>query len=211
MQRRPAREAILEAFISLLDEQDIDKVTVRMLCKTADIARSTFYMHFNDIYEVIQVIEDDLIDAFKRVDIDAAHAPRASKCPGKLPRTRWGFPLDPPESFYTWFDVCIEHKRSLKAMLGPHGDPYFVAKFRRGLTTHVSIMMDLDEMPKDELRRGFTESMVEVHFILLCNWLLHEQASLTMANIALILNAMRIGGNTIGYYGDWIEDHVLDE
>lgn len=196
MQRRPAKLTILNAFVELLQETDFDKITVRTLCQRADIARSTFYMHFSDIYEVIQTLEDGLIAAFKKVDAEAA---RQHRTPGGK-RTDWGLTLDPPYPFYEWFEVCLDNWDALRAMLGPHGDRYFVAKFRRVLTDHVNFMMDADEMPRDELRRGFNEAMVECHFILLSNWLLHENTSLTAQNIAIILNSMRIGGNTLGHY-----------
>lgn len=214
MRRRPTKDAILKAFVDLLEDTDFDKITVRMLCKRADIARSTFYMHFTDIYDVIQSLEDGLIAVFKKIDADAA---RERRVPGGC-RTEWGLTLDPPYPFYEWFEVCLDNREALRAMLGPHGDQYFVTKFRRVLDDHVNFMMDEDEMPRDELRRGFSEAMSECHFILLSNWLLHEHTSLSAASIAIILNSLRIGGNTIGHYSGgedgmpphserWLEHH----
>ena len=189
-------DSILQGYIKLLDSTHFDKVTVRALCGEVGIVRSTFYTYFSDIYEVIQTIEDNLISAFMRVDQADCIEPEFDQ---RL-RTEWGFPIEPSPGFYRWFDCCLENWDALRAMIGPHGDPYFVQKFRRTLTDHVTHLMHADRMPDDELRRGYTESMVEVHFILVRNWMLHENTSLNAARIAVILNSMRVGGNTLGHY-----------
>ncbi len=44
-----ADEAILGAFFKLLKEKKPDRITVSDITKTAGIARSTFYNHYQDI------------------------------------------------------------------------------------------------------------------------------------------------------------------
>jgi len=205
MQKRElTREGILDAYIELLEEKNFDKVTVKALCTQAGIVRSTFYTYFDDIYEVIQTIEDDLISAFARVDADSrGREAREEDIKGfGDAHTDWGFPMAPPAGFCEWFDCCEEHRTYLRAMLGPHGDPYFEEKFRRVLTKHVNFLMDSDDMPNDTLRTGFVEAFVEVHTLLTKNWLLHEHTSLNKDRIGTILNSMRVGANTMGYYLD---------
>lgn len=41
------------AVLELLKEMDFDKITVKMICKKAEVNRSTFYAHYADIYDVI--------------------------------------------------------------------------------------------------------------------------------------------------------------
>ena len=191
------RERIIDSYAGLLATTDFDKMSVSSLCKAAGIVRSTFYVYFTDIYEVIQTIEDELIAAFARVDDEARK--HAAQDNARL-KTEWGFPVPPPYSLGYWFEVCEANRARLHALLGPHGDPYFEQKLRRQLAEHVSTMMDEDGMPQDELRRGFVESMVEIHLILLRNWLLHEKTSLTKERIVTIINAVRFGGNAIEHY-----------
>lgn len=191
------RERIIDTYVSLLDTTDFDKVSVSRLCKEAGIVRSTFYVYFSDIYEVIQTIEDELIAAFAHVDALALEHAAQDEA---RPKTEWGFPILPPYSLSCWFELCDANRMRLCALLGPHGDPYFEQKLRRQLSEHVSIMMDEDHMPQDELRRGFVESMVEMHLMLLRNWLLHEKTSLTRERIVTILNALRFGGNAMEHY-----------
>ncbi len=190
------RRRIVSSYIELLEDRDYDKVSVSALCKKAGIVRSTFYVYFADIYDVIQYIEDDLIVAFKKVDAAAL----AATDDREKVETEWGFSITPPIGFEEWFDVCEENRAGLRAMLGPHGDPYFEQKFRKELESHVKFLMEKDKMPDDRLRRGFVEAFVEVHVLLVRNWTTHDETSLSKERICTILQAMRVGGNTMGRY-----------
>ena len=53
-----ANEAILGAFFKLLKEKKPDRITVSDIIKTAGIARSTFYNHYQDIPSLISAVED---------------------------------------------------------------------------------------------------------------------------------------------------------
>lgn len=48
---------IRECFISLLDSTDIDRITVRMICERTGLHRSTFYAHYEDIYDLLRRTE----------------------------------------------------------------------------------------------------------------------------------------------------------
>lgn len=60
------KKAIRQAFIELLSEkQTIDKITIIELTDKANIVRSTFYSHYEDIYAVAKEIQNEISDAFK--------------------------------------------------------------------------------------------------------------------------------------------------
>ncbi|GIN66561.1 MULTISPECIES: TetR/AcrR family transcriptional regulator [Bacillus] len=50
------RRAIKEAFLKLLQEKDINKITV------SDLGRVTFYLHYKDIFDLDEQIENELFD-----------------------------------------------------------------------------------------------------------------------------------------------------
>lgn len=52
---------IKKAFISLLDKKPIQKITISGLTDCANISRSTFYLHYHDIYDLWDQIESDVI------------------------------------------------------------------------------------------------------------------------------------------------------
>ncbi|NBG88820.1 TetR-like C-terminal domain-containing protein [Isachenkonia alkalipeptolytica] len=51
-----------ESFIKLLETKDIASITIKELCEDADINRSTFYAHYNDQYDLMGKIQNELID-----------------------------------------------------------------------------------------------------------------------------------------------------
>ena len=64
-----ADEAILGAFFKLIKEKSPDKITVSDIIKTAGIARSTFYNHYQDIPSLISAVEDKTIqDVFSMME-----------------------------------------------------------------------------------------------------------------------------------------------
>ena len=64
-----ADEAILGAFFKLVKEKKPDRITVSDIIKTAGIARSTFYNHYQDIPSLISAVEDKTIhDVFSMME-----------------------------------------------------------------------------------------------------------------------------------------------
>ena len=59
---RKSKKAIQNAFAELLSEKnDINKITVKEIVERADISKSTFYSHYEDIYSVSEEFEDEII------------------------------------------------------------------------------------------------------------------------------------------------------
>lgn len=56
-----AGEAIQDAFLLVLKEKSLDKITVADIVKKAGIVRSTFYNHFEDMPTLIAATEDKTI------------------------------------------------------------------------------------------------------------------------------------------------------
>lgn len=57
---KAAEEKIRTAFYELLREEGFQKVTVRMIVERAGINRSTFYLHYQDKYDLLESIEEEL-------------------------------------------------------------------------------------------------------------------------------------------------------
>ena len=55
-----SRELIQNAFLALLKEQDLKKISVRSICEKAGINRTTFYKYYLDVYDLLEKIEGDL-------------------------------------------------------------------------------------------------------------------------------------------------------
>ncbi len=56
------KNAIKTAFLELRNKKSIEKITVTELTKLANINKATFYLHYSDIYDLSDEIENGLID-----------------------------------------------------------------------------------------------------------------------------------------------------
>lgn len=53
--------AIKDALLELLAVMDYSEITVASLCRRAEIGRGTFYLHYNNIMQVIDALLDDAL------------------------------------------------------------------------------------------------------------------------------------------------------
>ncbi|MDD3229470.1 MAG: hypothetical protein PHE09_09670, partial [Oscillospiraceae bacterium] len=51
---------IQECLVAMLDTQDIGQITVRSICQMANINRTTFYAHYQDVYDLLDKLEQKM-------------------------------------------------------------------------------------------------------------------------------------------------------
>ena len=57
------------ALINLLDKKDFEDITVKEICQTASVNRSTFYLHYDNTYDLLkETLENLYKDFFSRYD-----------------------------------------------------------------------------------------------------------------------------------------------
>ena len=54
--------SIRESFIELAKEKPIDSITVKELCERAMINKATFYLHYENMDELIKMLEDEFVN-----------------------------------------------------------------------------------------------------------------------------------------------------
>ncbi|BCN89487.1 TetR/AcrR family transcriptional regulator [Staphylococcus argenteus] len=62
---RKSQIAIRDAFIELLQHQQLEQVTVQQIADLADVNRSTFYTHYYDKYDLLEKLEDQQLEEIK--------------------------------------------------------------------------------------------------------------------------------------------------
>lgn len=60
-----SEELIRSTFFSMLEEMPAYKITVSELCRKAGINRGTFYLHYQDCYDLIEVMSNEIADKFE--------------------------------------------------------------------------------------------------------------------------------------------------
>lgn len=68
-------QLLKNSLVELMHEKPIGKITIKEICKNAEINRSTFYSYFTDQYALLSEIENEVIDHaqnhLKKIDSNA--------------------------------------------------------------------------------------------------------------------------------------------
>lgn len=107
---RRTKKLLTDAFVELLAQKKLNEISIKELCEKADINRGTFYLHYQDIYDLKQQIEGDLY-----TELTALIMP--------FPNVK---ELDSYQLFYHMFSFTKKNADIFRALLGPNGDISFL-------------------------------------------------------------------------------------
>lgn len=107
---RKTRRRLKECFIRLLKEKKIQDISVRELADMADINRGTFYLHYRDVYDLLEAVEQTIIDDLNEL---LAHYP-----PARLME-------QPSLLFLELYPLVKQNADTITALLGENGDLNF--------------------------------------------------------------------------------------
>ena len=62
---------IKEVFLALSQKKDAEKISIREICDAAGINRSSFYLHFTDLYDLIDEVEKDMTQQIESILLQA--------------------------------------------------------------------------------------------------------------------------------------------
>ena len=110
------RRMLEDGLIELMKEKPFDKISVTELCNHTDVNRSTFYMHYEDIYELLCSIEEDVLAWERRVIDDVGD--RWKEGQEAL--------LQSLECLFTYF---VENSKYLRVLMSERGDIFFQKRF----------------------------------------------------------------------------------
>lgn len=112
---RRTKRLLRQGLTELLKQKSIKKITVRELSELVDINRGTFYLHYKDIYDLVDQIENELFAEFERILSNYSIADLSTR-PHKVFSDVCGF-------LYTNREICA-------ALLGDNGDINFSLNLR---------------------------------------------------------------------------------
>lgn len=78
---RKTKKAICDVFCELIKEKRLNEITIKELCTKADINKSTFYLHYRDIYDLAESIENRLIQGVCAIIDEYPYNETISKAP----------------------------------------------------------------------------------------------------------------------------------
>ena len=105
-----------QSLIQLMTEKEIKDITVKELSESADITRGTFYLHYNDIYDILRSMEYELFTEFNEI-LSKSFDNNGNR-------------LSPEATLANIFSFLERHRDAAKVMMGPHGDIAFVNRLK---------------------------------------------------------------------------------
>ena len=112
---RRSKKAMVDALASLLREKPLNHITVREIAELADINRGTFYLHYKDVYDMAQQLQNEIFRRFN--EIVTSYMPRSD--------SETLFPM-----LVKLFELLKENALLAKSLIGRNGDAAFADKLR---------------------------------------------------------------------------------
>lgn len=60
---KKTKSAIINSFLQLRSKKPLERITVKELSDLAQINKATFYLHYKDIYDLSESLENELLDS----------------------------------------------------------------------------------------------------------------------------------------------------
>ena len=153
---------IQEAFWHLYSQRPIETITVQNICDTAGYNRSTFYLHFHDIYELLNAIEEKQLDGMQKCAKDCLE--KVSKTNSKMVKL---IALKEAVSYYD------KNEKYIKVLLGTKNDPLFIVRLKDKLKPiwreHV-VIPNLEQNRSDEEIDLFLEYTLSGSLFMISRW-----------------------------------------
>jgi AcrR family transcriptional regulator len=63
LRQKKTLRAIAQAFYALRKQKKLEAITVTELCQCAEISKATFYLHYRDIFDLSEKMQNEVIDS----------------------------------------------------------------------------------------------------------------------------------------------------
>ena len=117
------KQNLRTAFWKLYEEKSIEKITVKEVTALAGYNRATFYLYYQDIYDLQKQIEDVIITEMK----EALSQCRIESLSDTIPALLNILTVD-----------LLRYRDCVRILLGEHGDPGFAAQFKAAIWPFVT-------------------------------------------------------------------------
>lgn len=172
---RFTRSALREALIDLILEKPLVSITVKDICARADINRSTFYLHFKDVTDILRTTEDEIIEHMHERECRDLQEIK-------------GFFID----FLEQIRSNPRIMKVIQVLCSEQGDPYFVRKLQTMTYEAFLDGWDMHMMPEmSEQRKLLVFSYIISGMVsMLSTWATRAQDTPTEQVVSLLMGLM---------------------
>ena len=171
---------IRAVFMDLYAKGGINCITVNSLCKECGIAKSTFYLYYEDKYQVLETVEDEILADLRNICHDLNDCDMNDVLTGK-----------PLERAVTMVRYLRENADTFRALMGKYGDPRFSYKWKKDIMD--SFMGRFRAEKGDTSSAGIACTIFSSGLIGLFNHFLFDMPEITEREFSIIM------GNLLKY------------
>ncbi|MGE6599760.1 TetR/AcrR family transcriptional regulator [Bacillus proteolyticus] len=139
------QRAIKNTFIQLIEEVGFEKVNVRKLIERAEVNRSTFYLHYQDKYDLLNKIEDELLDGLRHIIMNTPSTKMVEQ--NSVSDSRL-------EKMNQVANYLFDNKKIIHLLTSDKGDPTFLSKIG-GIFESIWIDKKVEIIPNIPKRYAF--------------------------------------------------------
>jgi AcrR family transcriptional regulator len=119
------RQLLKDALVQLLQEMDIEKITINRLAEEATINRVTFYLHYRDIPDMVDKIAAEMMEDIRSIL-------------NKTPENMNSLEEVDSSMMVSLLEHIAEHAKFYKVVLGSRRIPVFTERLLNLLTTSIA-------------------------------------------------------------------------
>lgn len=158
---RRTKKLLADTLLTLLETKKLKNISVKELCEKADVNRGTFYLHYSDIYDMMEQMEAGLLEQF-----------RALVSPYEAQALR----LDPYPLIYDMLLFTDQNARLFKILLGPESDASYLSKLKSIVCDHFLDGWLAEYEQEDQTRLKYSYDFIAAGWTgLIESWLFSEQ------------------------------------
>ena len=164
----------------LLKEKTIKEITVKELVEEVDINRSTFYLHYTDIYDLLEQTENDL----KNEILEIVNNDQRLRMEETMPYIT------------ELFAFIADNREIASALLGPHGDVAFMRQIEQIILSHcMKYLKPYLEQLDDRTLESVNGFCIAGCIGLIISWMKHDfedtPESMARMTYTLVLSALK--------------------
>lgn len=125
---RKTKALLQQGLIQLMAAKDVRDISVRELSELTDLNRGTFYLHYKDIYDLLEQMEDELFLEFNLI----------------LDRALTDSDRSPLTTLQEVFSFLNRHRDFARVTMGPHGDLAFVNRMKELVKQRIYNILDVE-------------------------------------------------------------------
>ena len=177
-----------EALLALLSEKDLDYITVKEICKVSGVSRSTFYLHYETIGDLLLETAQYISDTFHAY---FQHLPRQEFTPGASKET---LIFITPEYLIPWLSFIRDNKPLYRTVVKrfhhlPLGDKLFL-----DINQTIHVALEAFGIPENHRKYWMAFHLEGINAIVK-EWL-EEDCGDSLEEISQVIqNCVRPGGN----------------